>query len=165
MFTAELERLIAFVRRNPRLFVLTGAGCSTASGIPDYHDLNGDWKRTQPVLYQDFMRRQYARKRYWARSMVAWPAFISATPNAAHRALANMEQAGYVESLVTQNVDGLHHVAGSRRMIDLHGRLDSVVCTHCRYRIGRDKFQIKLRNGNRRFWCTMRSWHRMATLT
>ena len=151
MFTAELDNLIAFVRRNPRLFVLTGAGCSTASGIPDYRDLNGDWKRQQPVDYQDFMRFEHTRKRYWARSMAAWPAFISARPNAAHRALAEMEQVGYVESLVTQNVDGLHNRAGSRRMIDLHGRLDSIVCTHCEHRIGRDEFQRKLLNRNPAF--------------
>lgn len=148
MSTREFDDLIAFVRQNTRLFVLTGAGCSTASGIPDYRDLNGDWKRKQPVDFRDFMRCEQTRRRYWLRSMVAWPAFISATPNGAHRALAKMEHAGYIEFLVTQNVDGLHHRAGSRRMIDLHGRLDSVVCTHCGHRIERDEFQSKLRNSN-----------------
>jgi NAD-dependent SIR2 family protein deacetylase len=121
----------AFINRHPRLFVLTGAGCSTDSGIPDYRDADGEWKRAQPVNFQSFMRDPLTRKRYWARSLIGWQRFGKARPNDAHRALARLEQQGMVERLVTQNVDRLHQAAGSTDVIDLHGRLDLVRCTEC----------------------------------
>src|SRR6478735_161390 len=105
---ADVEALRAFVARHPRLFVLTGAGCSTESGIPDYRDGNGDWKRPSPVTYQAFMGEELTRRRYWARSMVGFPVMAGARPGAAHTALAQMEAAGHVGLLLTQNVDGLH---------------------------------------------------------
>jgi len=117
--------------RHPRLFVLTGAGCSTASGIPDYRDGNGDWKRSPPVSYQAFVASEAAYRRYWARSSIGWPRFLAARPNTAHLALAALERGGRVALLVTQNVDGLHQRAGSRAVLDLHGRLDAVVCLGC----------------------------------
>jgi NAD-dependent SIR2 family protein deacetylase len=80
-----------FIDRNPRLFVLTGAGCSTNSGIPDYRDSHGNWKRTPPVTYQAFMGDEVTRRRYWARSLVGWRRFGRAQPNDAHRALARLE--------------------------------------------------------------------------
>jgi NAD-dependent SIR2 family protein deacetylase len=122
------QALRSFIATHQRLFVLTGAGCSTGSGIPDYRDNNGEWKLRQPVQYQDFVKSEYARKRYWARSMVGWPNFARAEPNPAHYALALMESQGVIHQLVTQNVDTLHQRAGSRRVIDLHGRLDQVEC-------------------------------------
>lgn len=139
-----ISALHEFVDRHARLFVLTGAGCSTASGIPDYRDANGEWKRTQPVMLQPFMADELARKKYWARSLVGWRRMSHASPNAAHRALAALEQAGRVEQLVTQNVDGLHQAAGSRTVIDLHGRIDVVRCMACDARAPRAAVQEEL---------------------
>lgn len=136
--------LSGFIDRHSCLFVLTGAGCSTDSGIPDYRDADGGWKRTQPVMFQAFMTDPLIRRRYWARSLVGWPRFRRAAPNVTHRALARLEQSGKLELLVTQNVDRLHQAAGSLDVIDLHGRLDQVVCMDCRQRVGREALQIEL---------------------
>jgi NAD-dependent SIR2 family protein deacetylase len=133
-----------FIERHPRLFVLTGAGCSTDSGIPDYRDENGDWKRTRPVMFQAFMGDLHTRRRYWARSLVGWRRFGHAQPNDAHRALARLGQQGRTEVLVTQNVDGLHQSAGSPDVIDLHGRLDQVRCMGCERRSDREELQRRL---------------------
>ena len=131
----DARALAEFIHRHPRLFVLTGAGCSTDSGIPDYRDADGEWKRSAPVQFQAFMRDVPTRKRYWARSLVGWRRFGQAQPNATHHALAHLERQGRVEVLVTQNVDRLHQAAGSMNVVDLHGRLDRVRCMTCR-RVG-----------------------------
>ncbi len=136
--------LAEFIQRHSRLFVLTGAGCSTDSGIPDYRDENGDWKRARPVMFQAFVGDLHTRRRYWARSMVGWRRFGHAHPNDAHRALARLEQQGRIEVLVTQNVDGLHQSAGSTGVIDLHGRLDQVRCMGCERRSDRERMQCRL---------------------
>ena len=143
--------LLDFVERHPRLFVLTGAGCSTASGIPDYRDAHGQWKRAQPVMLQHFLADEAARKRYWARSLVGWHRMHAARPNDAHRALAALERAGRVEQLVTQNVDGLHQAAGSDNVIDLHGRIDVVRCMGCEARVPRADVQAELLRRNPAF--------------
>ena len=145
---APLQALHAFVRRHPRLFVITGAGCSTAAGIPDYRDANGDWKRPQPVNYQAFMGDAATRRRYWARSLLGWPVMAGARPGAAHQALAALEGAGRVELLLTQNVDGLHNAAGSQRTLDLHGRIDTVRCMACEARLPRADLQAELLRRN-----------------
>jgi NAD-dependent SIR2 family protein deacetylase len=126
-----LADLCGFVQKYPRLFVLSGAGISTDSGIPGYRDADGRWRRTPPVLLQDFLRSESVRQRYWARSMVGWPMVASARPNIAHDALARLEAAERLQQLVTQNVDGLHQRAGSSQVIELHGNLDHVVCLEC----------------------------------
>lgn len=136
--------LIDFVDRHPNLFVLTGAGCSTASGIPDYRDADGEWKRGRPVMAQDFLADAHTRQRYWARSLIGWNRMSSARPNGAHRALAVLESQGRVRRLVTQNVDGLHQMAGSRNVIDLHGRVDVVRCMRCEARLPRAAVQAEL---------------------
>lgn len=146
--TAPGTALADFVRAYPRLFVLTGAGISTASGIPDYRDLDGGWKRRPPVTYQAFVADAATRARYWARSLIGWRRFGSARPNQAHAALARLENDGRIEALVTQNVDGLHQSAGSRAVIDLHGRLDEVRCLQCERRIPREAFQRELEARN-----------------
>lgn len=146
--TAPGTALADFVRAYPRLFVLTGAGISTASGIPDYRDLDGGWKRRPPVTYQAFVADATTRARYWARSLIGWRRFGSARPNQAHAALARLENDGRIEALVTQNVDGLHQSAGSRAVIDLHGRLDEVRCLQCERRIPREAFQRELEARN-----------------
>ncbi len=120
-----------WVAQQPRLLVLTGAGCSTASGIPEYRDENGDWKHRRPVLFADFAASERVRRRYWARSLVGFARVAEARPNAAHLGLARLERAGIVRTVVTQNVDGLHQKAGSQAVVDLHGRLDQVVCLEC----------------------------------
>jgi NAD-dependent SIR2 family protein deacetylase len=140
----EKSALKAFLEGHHRLFVLTGAGCSTNSGIPDYRDVNGDWKRTPPVRYQAFMADEMTRRRYWARSMVGWPRFEQARPNNAHRALARLEANGRCRLLLTQNVDRLHQAAGSKAVIDLHGRLDLVRCMNCLAIVHRADFQNEL---------------------
>lgn len=141
---SALEALHAFVTAHPRLFVLTGAGCSTASGIPDYRDAEGRWKGAEPIQHARFMGEPRARQRYWARSLVGWPHVARARPSAAHHALATLEARGRVGQLVTQNVDGLHQGAGSRRVIDLHGRLDRVDCQSCAWQESRGDYQRRL---------------------
>lgn len=143
-----MDELITYVRDYRRLFVLTGAGCSTASGIPDYRDDQGRWKRRQPVMYQDFVRSVAIRRRYWARSLLGWPHIERARPNGAHHALASLEADGHIHHLVTQNVDGLHQRAGSRRVTDLHGRLDTIECLDCRISMSRSLFQVLLQEFN-----------------
>jgi NAD-dependent SIR2 family protein deacetylase len=116
--------------------VLTGAGMSTASGIPDYRGPDGS-RRVQPMQYAEFLASSENRRRYWARSYVGWARFRSAGPNDAHRAVAALQQAGNVEELITQNVDGLHQAAGSRHVIELHGNLTDIVCLNCEERFDR----------------------------
>jgi NAD-dependent SIR2 family protein deacetylase len=145
---AEVERLVDFLDRHPRLLVLTGAGISTGSGIPDYRDGNGDWKRPQPVQYRDFVNRHATRQRYWARSLVGWPWFSRAEPNHCHDTLVDWEHSGRIAHLVTQNVDRLHQRAGSRCVTDLHGRLDQVICLDCGSRRPRDEVQSWLLQHN-----------------
>ena len=138
--TDLIDRLGA--ARHP--FVLTGAGVSTESGIPDYRARDGRWKRGAPIQYREFTRSAMARRRYWARSFKGWPQVAGAAPNGAHHALARLEAAGRIGWLVTQNVDGLHQRAGSRQVTDLHGRLDRVVCMECGLRRWRDEMQEAL---------------------
>jgi NAD-dependent SIR2 family protein deacetylase len=147
----DLADLRHFVIRNRRLVVLTGAGCSTESGIPDYRDSAGAWKGQTPVEFLPFMREASVRSRYWARSLIGWRSFGAAKPNAGHHALAALERAGRVHLLVTQNVDGLHSAAGSRRVLDLHGRLDTVACMSCSHRMERQTWQEHLEDLNPRW--------------
>jgi NAD-dependent SIR2 family protein deacetylase len=145
---SRIESLSDFIERHSKLFVLTGAGCSTESGIPDYRDDNGEWKRTPPVMFQAFSSDVSTRRRYWARSFVGWQRFGHAAPNAAHRALAALEKRGRLELLVTQNVDRLHQAAGSANVVDLHGRLDQVRCLNCGRLSAREQLQERLLAAN-----------------
>lgn len=142
--SARPSELADFIGRAGRLLVLTGAGCSTGSGIPDYRDADGRWKRSPPVSWQAFAGEPRTRQRYWARSLLGWPRLAAARPNAAHAALAELERRGRVELLVTQNVDGLHQAAGSAAVLDLHGRIDTVRCLACAHREPRAEFQARL---------------------
>jgi NAD-dependent SIR2 family protein deacetylase len=126
------------------LLVLTGAGCSAPSGIPDYRDRDGAWKHRRPMSFAEFTGSAAARRRYWAGSLRGWPRVRDAAPNAAHAAIARLEARGRVSRVVTQNVDRLHQRAGSRRVVDLHGRLDVVECLACGCRVGRDDVQALL---------------------
>ena len=142
------QPLLDWAASHPRLLVITGAGCSTEVGIPDYRDANGQWKRPQPVTYQAFMGDALVRKRYWARSMLGWRVMGLAQPGTAHKALALLEQQGRLELLITQNVDGLHSAAGSRHVVDLHGRIDQVRCMDCGHRLVRADLQQQLLQRN-----------------
>jgi NAD-dependent SIR2 family protein deacetylase len=114
------------------------------SGIPDYRDADGAWKRAPPVTHQAFMGQEATRRRYWARSLIGWRRIRRAQPNDAHRALARLEAMGKSEILLTQNVDRLHQAAGSEAVIDLHGRLDRVRCMGCGRVSPRDALQEEL---------------------
>ena len=140
----QQQRLQDWLRDHPRLLVITGAGCSTEVGIPDYRDAAGQWKRPQPVTYQAFMGEALVRQRYWARSMLGWRVMGQAQPGKAHKALALLEQQGWLELLITQNVDGLHSAAGSVNTVDLHGRIDTVRCMDCGHRFARADWQQAL---------------------
>ncbi|WNK19553.1 NAD-dependent protein deacetylase [Halomonas piscis] len=145
------EALADFIRREQRLWIITGAGVSTDSGIPDYRNAQGQWKRSPPVQHGDFMTSEAVRRRYWARALVGFEAVREATIGGAHRALAELEAMGYVEQLVTQNVDRLHQRAGSRRVIDLHGRADTVSCTSCGYKMMRYALHAEMARYNPAF--------------
>ena len=121
--------------RGKSLLVLTGAGISTDSGIPDYR---GEGRVARhPMTFDSFMGSRDAQVRYWSRSFVGWSRINEAKPNAGHRALANAERAGMLDHVITQNVDGLHQAAGSKQVVDLHGRLDRVICMSCKKLITR----------------------------
>ena len=129
--------------------VLSGAGLSTESGIPDYRGPSGAALRRQaPMTFQAFVRDPAARRRYWARSHLGWRHIVQAQPNAGHLAVAELERAGLVTGVITQNVDGLHQAAGSHAVIDLHGRLDRVACLSCGALSDRRRLDLRLREAN-----------------
>ena len=130
------------------VLVLSGAGLSTESGIPDYRGPTGAARRVTPMTYQAFTGDPLARRRYWARSHLGWGLIDRAEPNAGHRAVAALEAAGLLAGIVTQNVDGLHQAGGARSVVDLHGRLDRVVCLQCRALSRRDELADRLHEVN-----------------
>ncbi|MDP1520277.1 NAD-dependent protein deacetylase [Porticoccus litoralis] len=142
------RQLMEFVLAHPRLLVLTGAGISASAGVPTYRDSNGQWQRKPPVQHADFLADLLTRQRFWARNMVGWRFMRDARPSVSHYALAELESLGYVQALVTQNVDGLHQRAGSREVIDLHGRIDRVSCQTCGEETHREDIQQWLEQHN-----------------
>lgn len=149
--TESARQLRSFIESHGPVAMLGGAGISTASGIPDYRDADGRWKNARPVQYADFVNQPSTRRRYWARSYAGWERISTATPNAAHDALASLERRGHIDTLITQNVDCLHQRAGSERVVDLHGRLDRVICLDCRTPMPRDRWQEQLAAANPRW--------------
>ena len=139
---------LADLLRGHHLAVLAGAGISTESGIPDYRGPETKHVERRPVQYDDFVRDAAARQRYWARASRGWARMTTARPNDGHRALARLEAAGLVEGVITQNVDGLHQAAGSRRVIELHGALSRVVCLGCGARQRRADVQAQVEAQN-----------------
>ena len=144
----DIRSLTDFLADHPRLVVLTGAGISCASGIPTYRDQHGNWLHRAPVQEQAFLKDEHTRRRYWVRSRYGWPVIRDALPNAAHVALAALEERGHIELLITQNVDRLHQRAGSRNVVDLHGRVDRVRCLACASMHSRDSVQALLDRDN-----------------
>jgi len=129
--------------------VLSGAGLSTESGIPDYRGPSGQVRRAgQPMTYQAFTGSAAARQRYWARSHLGWRHITGAAPNPGHRAVAAIERAGLVGGIITQNVDGLHQAAGASSVTELHGSLHRVVCLSCWQRSPREELDARLRAAN-----------------
>ena len=144
---SHLPRLAEMMTRR-RTAVLTGAGCSTASGIPDYRGPQTSQKDRSPILYQTFVKSAEARRRYWARSAIGWPRIDRVTPNTSHRALASLEERGFLSGLITQNVDRLHHRAGHHRVVELHGALAEVLCLDCGATVDRNVIQRRIRSLN-----------------
>ena len=144
----ELDQLAGFLTRHRNVLVLSGAGISTASGIPDYRDKDGVRRGKMPVQGPEFRKSDAVRRRYWARSMVGWPTLANAAPNAAHRALAELEAAAKLDAVLTQNVDGLHQRAGSAHVLELHGSIHSVVCLDCHAKFPRAYVQALLEDAN-----------------
>ena len=131
-----------------KFLILTGAGISTPSGIPDYRDSDGVRRGRQPMMYQEFLAAPESRRRYWARAMLGWPRVRKARPNAAHEALATLQQRDRISALITQNVDTLHDQAGSHDVIELHGSLHRVLCLDCGQRSERDAIQQQMETQN-----------------
>ena len=129
----------------PRLLVITGAGLSTESGIPDYRSPAGSYSRGhKPVQHDDFISNVASRKRYWSRSLRGWTPFANAQPNSGHEALARLDEANMLLHIVTQNVDGLHQRAGAARVSELHGTAHDVRCLSCGTRYSRQHMQRRL---------------------
>ncbi|MFT5503764.1 MAG: NAD-dependent SIR2 family protein deacetylase [Gammaproteobacteria bacterium] len=140
--------LVDYFRQYSRWFILTGAGISTASGIPHYRDRNGQWMHSQPIQFQAFVNQQSVYKRYWARSAIGWKSFQKARFNQSHRLLAQLESMDKISIIVTQNVDGLHQKAGSTSAINLHGNLDHARCLSCDTLHPRESIQDQIMSDN-----------------
>ncbi|MER5407203.1 NAD-dependent protein deacetylase [Streptomyces sp. NPDC002769] len=145
--TTDLEPITDMLSTGGVL-VLSGAGISTESGIPDYRGENGSLSRHTPMTYQDFTASAQARRRYWARSHLGWRTFGRARPNDGHRAVAAFGRHGLLSGVITQNVDGLHQFAGSEGVVELHGSLDRVVCLSCRASSSRRELALRLESAN-----------------
>ena len=148
MVESTKTRFDKFLEGKGRVVVLTGAGISAGAGIPTYRDREGNWQRSDPIQHQDFVRQHASRQRYWLRSYIGWPAVANASPCVSHQALAELESSGPVHLIVTQNVDRLHQKAGANAVIDLHGRLDRVICLDCGRLYDRAAIQENLKRLN-----------------
>ena len=146
----EIASLAQLLSRGP-VAVLTGAGISTESGIPDYRGPGTRRRARNPVQYQQFLKQPEARRRYWARSMLGWPRFSRARPNVTHHVLHDFLSRGIVSGIITQNVDGLHAAAGSTIAVELHGALREAKCLACDSRVSRDALQEALERENPAF--------------
>lgn len=144
----NLLDLKRFLDTHNKILVLTGAGLSTHSGIPAYRDKEGQWLRRTPIFYQDFIQCPIARRRYWARSYFGWHHVANAKPNAGHLQLAKFEHEGRIQTLITQNVDGLHERAGNQALIEIHGQLGRVKCLDCGGQHSRHDIQELLESAN-----------------
>lgn len=141
------RKLVSFLRLNKNVIVLTGAGASTDSGVPDYRGPTGIYRSKpdyRPITFQEFMSSCLARQRYWSRSFLGWKKLHKALPNKCHHALSELQQQGVISSIITQNVDGLHQAAGSENVLELHGSLKKVVCQSCHQVYDRSQLQTEI---------------------
>ncbi len=145
--TTELTEVVRVVG-DGGVVVLSGAGLSTESGIPDYRGADGTLRRHVPMTHQEFVASEAGRRRYWARSHLGWAAFSRARPNVGHAAVAALQRAGFLTGVITQNVDGLHQAAGARAVVELHGNLGRVVCLDCGHATSRWVLERRLRAAN-----------------
>jgi NAD-dependent SIR2 family protein deacetylase len=155
----DLSSLVELARGR-RVVALTGAGCSTESGIPDYRGVDTPPRTRAPLQHREFVDKEANRQRYWARSLLGWPRLAAAQPNAGHRAIAALEHAGVIAGVITQNVDSLHSVAGSTNVVELHGALARVRCLACGGITSRTTLQDRLLAAN----ATWPARARMATI-
>ncbi|XP_075660440.1 NAD-dependent protein deacylase SRT2-like isoform X2 [Castanea sativa] len=156
--TSDVNLLYQFFDQSNKLMVLTGAGISTECGIPDYRSPNGAYSSGfKPITHQEFLRSSRARRRYWARSYAGWRRFTAAQPGAAHIALASLEKAGRINFMITQNVDRLHHHAGSNPL-ELHGTVYTVVCLDCGFSFCRTSFQDQVKELNPKWAAAIESF-------
>lgn len=146
----DVDAVAGFVAEGG-VVVLSGAGLSTESGIPDYRGASGSLHRHTPMTYGDFLGSETGRQRYWARSHLGWRTIARAEPNGGHRAVAALQAQGFLDGIITQNVDGLHQAAGACEVVELHGNLDRVVCLGCRRTSSREQLDHRLRAANPRF--------------
>ena len=144
----SVDSLLTILESRRPWVALTGAGISSASGIPTYRDHKGTWLGSQPIQHDEFISDPSKRQRYWSRSALGWPRVSAAQPNESHAALVKLEQAGLLAGVITQNVDRLHQRAGSERVIDLHGRLDQVKCLDCGHVTSREAIQNQIESHN-----------------
>ena len=155
MLSAPIQTIdvspLADLLRGRRTLVLTGAGCSTESGIPDYRGPETRKRARNPIQHREFVSNAEARQRYWARSTLGWPRFAEARPNEGHRALAKLQAIGAVSALLTQNVDRLHQAAGSTGVVELHGALHEARCLQCGAVEPRSELQGRILESNRDF--------------
>jgi NAD-dependent deacetylase len=159
---AEAQRLLAAARR---AVAFTGAGISTGSGIPDFRSPGGVWTRYQPVSIQEFLADGEARRRYWQYKAESFTALAAARPNPGHAALAQMEAGGRLSGVITQNIDGLHQAAGSRRVIELHGTNREVRCLSCRRAYPTEEIHARLQAGDEVPVCACGGWLKPATIS
>uniref|UniRef100_A0A7N0TX14 Deacetylase sirtuin-type domain-containing protein n=1 Tax=Kalanchoe fedtschenkoi TaxID=63787 RepID=A0A7N0TX14_KALFE len=153
----DVSNLRKFMDQSNRLVVLTGAGISTESGVPDYRGPNGlIGSGFRPMTHQEFIRSSRARRRFWVRSFVGWNEFTASKPNGAHIAIASLEKAGRINSVITQNYDRLHHHAGSNPL-ELHGTMYNVICLDCGHSYSRDLFQYRLKDFNPKWAAALES--------
>jgi NAD-dependent SIR2 family protein deacetylase len=145
--TQAVAALVDTVRRG-HVVVLSGAGLSTESGVPDYRGPTGIARNARPMTYQEFIGSARAQQRYWARSYAGWPVMNRVRPNDGHHAVADLQRRGLVEAVVTQNVDRLHHAAGSEPVVELHGTLHQVRCLNCGATSDRSSVQERLAVAN-----------------
>jgi len=148
--TTDLDEVVETVARG-HVVVLSGAGLSTESGIPDYRGAEGSLRRHTPMTYEEFVGSPEGRQRYWARSHLGWRTIARAAPNAGHRAVSALRASGHLSGVITQNVDGLHQAAGALDAVELHGSLDRVICLDCGGTSPREELDRRLRAANPAF--------------